>query len=73
MIENASDMIQSCRPDGSFEFVNRAWLEKLGYTAEEVEGLTVWDIIDLESLPHCQVCSCGLSKAKRSRMLAPHF
>src|SRR5688572_12885301 len=32
VIENASDMVQSCRPDGSFEFVNPAWLQKMGYT-----------------------------------------
>src|SRR5688572_12298992 len=29
VIENASDMIQSVRADGTFEFVNPAWLEKL--------------------------------------------
>ncbi len=36
VIENASDMIQSVLPDGTFEFVNRAWLERLGYTDEEL-------------------------------------
>ena len=54
-IENASDMIQSCRPDGSFEFVNKAWREKLGYTDEEVSRLVVWDIIHPDSLEHCMV------------------
>ncbi len=54
VIENASDMVQSCRPDGSFEFVNPAWLAKMGYTEEEVKDLIVWDIVDPESLPHCQ-------------------
>jgi len=54
VIENASDMIQSCRPDGSFEFVNAAWLRKLGYTPEEVEHLKLWDIIHPDSLDHCQ-------------------
>src|SRR5581483_6571157 len=53
VIENASDMIQSCRPDGSFEFVNGAWLSKLGYTADEVQQLRVWDIIHPESMDHC--------------------
>ena len=52
VIENASDMIQSARPDGSFEFVNAAWLQKLGYTPEEVEQLTVWDVIHPDSLEH---------------------
>ena len=54
VIENASDMIQSARPDGSFEFVNAAWLQKLGYTPAEVEQLTVWDVIHPDSLEHCQ-------------------
>ena len=45
VIENASDMIQSVRPDGTFEFVNRAWHEKLGYTPDDLTGMIVWDII----------------------------
>src|SRR4029450_13011927 len=55
VIENASDMIQSCRPDGSFEFVNRAWLEKLGYEPEEVKGLVLWDVIHPDEMEHCQL------------------
>lgn len=54
VIENASDMIQSVLPDGTFEFVNRAWLEKLGYTEDEVHGLTIWSVIYPESMEHCQ-------------------
>lgn len=55
VIDNASDMIQSVRPDGTFEFVNRAWLDKLGYTIEEVEELIVWDIVYPEAMEHCQL------------------
>jgi len=54
VIENASDMIQSVLPDGRFEFVNSAWLDKLGYTAEEVDDLIIWDVIHPSSLGHCQ-------------------
>jgi len=54
VIQNASDMIQSVRPDGSFEFVNKAWTEGLGYTEDELDNITIWDIIDDESLEHCQ-------------------
>ncbi len=53
-IENASDMIQSVRADGRFEFVNPAWRRKLGYTEEEVPALTIWDIIHDSSVEHCQ-------------------
>ena len=54
VIENASDMIQSCRPDGTFEFVNAAWLKKLGYTPDEVAHLIVWDVIHPDSLDNCR-------------------
>jgi PAS domain S-box-containing protein len=54
VIENASDMIQSVRADGTFEFVNPAWLEKLGYTDREVDDLLIWDVVHAESFEHCQ-------------------
>jgi PAS domain S-box-containing protein len=54
IIENASDMIQSVRLDGHFEFVNRAWLETLGYTEAELPSLTIFDIIHSDSLAHCR-------------------
>ena len=53
VIENASDMIQSICPDGRFEFVNKAWKEKLGYSDEDLETMIVWDTIDPDSLDHC--------------------
>lgn len=55
VIEYASDMIQSVRADGTFEFVNRAWLAKLGYEADDVPGLNIWDIIYADAVEHCQV------------------
>jgi PAS domain S-box-containing protein len=54
VIENASDMIQSVRADGTFEFVNRAWLNKLGYTEAEVAKLSIWDVVHPDSIEHCQ-------------------
>lgn len=52
-IENASDLIQSVRMDGTFEFVNRAWHEKLGYGPEDIPRMTIWDVIHPDSLDHC--------------------
>jgi PAS domain S-box-containing protein len=46
LFENASDLIHSLRPDGSFAYVNRAWLDTLGYGAEDVERLSIWDVVD---------------------------
>ena len=53
-LENANDLVQSIRPDGSFIFVNRAWKETLGYTDEEIHNLTMFDIIHPQSLEHCK-------------------
>jgi PAS domain S-box-containing protein len=64
VIENASDMIQSVRPDGTFEFVNRAWLRKLGYAAEEVANLSIWDIIHPQSIEHCKQLFAQASSGK---------
>ena len=54
VIQNASDMIQSVRPDGTFEFVNKAWHDRLGYTADDLSTLIVWDIIHPDAIEHCQ-------------------
>ncbi|HKA17176.1 MAG TPA: PAS domain S-box protein [Blastocatellia bacterium] len=53
LFENASDLIQSAAPDGSFIYVNRAWRETLGYTEDEVSNLTLLHIIHPASLAHC--------------------
>ncbi|MFY9608988.1 MAG: response regulator [Blastocatellia bacterium] len=54
IFENATDLIQSCSPDGKLIYVNRAWREALGYNAEEVPGLSIFDIIHPSSRAHCQ-------------------
>nr|WP_321352199.1 PAS domain S-box protein [uncultured Methanoregula sp.] len=53
-LQNASDLIQSVAPDGHFLFVNKKWLDTLGYTEEQLAGLTIFDIIHDESLAHCK-------------------
>jgi PAS domain S-box-containing protein len=46
LFENAHDMIQGIDPaDGKFRFVNPAWLAVLGYSQEELEGLSVFDLL----------------------------
>jgi PAS domain S-box-containing protein len=55
VIENASDMIQSVLPDGTFEFVNGAWKNTLGYTDEDLASMTIFEVIDPEFLEHCML------------------
>lgn len=53
LFENANDMIQAVLPDGRFQYVNRAWREALGYDRDEVEKLTVFDVVHPDSMEHC--------------------
>ncbi len=53
LFENANDLIQSVAPDGSLIYVNRAWRETLGYSPEEIPGLSLFDIIHPHSKAHC--------------------
>jgi PAS domain S-box-containing protein len=52
-LQNANDLIQSVAPDGHFLFVNKNWLDTLGYKEEELANLTIFDIIHEESIKHC--------------------
>jgi PAS domain S-box-containing protein len=45
LLDNASDLIQSVDPTGSFIYVNRAWKETLGYSDPEIAAMKVFDII----------------------------
>lgn len=44
-LDTASDLIQNSTPDGRFTYVNRAWLETLGYRAEDLPSLTVLSVV----------------------------
>lgn len=47
LVDNASDLIHSIHPeDGSFIYVNNAWLNTLKYSREEVSRMTLLDIVD---------------------------
>ncbi len=54
IIENAHDIIQSTRPDGTLAFVNQAWHEALGYTKTDLESLNLFDILHPDTLPQYQ-------------------
>ena len=45
LIEGTNDLIHSIEPDGSFEFVNRAWLETLGYSEEDLKDISLKNIL----------------------------
>jgi len=51
---NANDLMQSVTPEGRFRWVNKAWLETLGYNEKQIANMTVFDIIHPDELEHCQ-------------------
>jgi PAS domain S-box-containing protein len=55
LIESSHDIVQSITPDAHFDFVNHAWHELLGYTPEELAGLTLFDIVDPGDHEHCNL------------------
>ncbi|RLF38922.1 MAG: hypothetical protein DRN12_07725, partial [Thermoplasmata archaeon] len=52
-LENINDLVQIVDPDGRFIYVNNEWLKTLGYTREEIEHMTVFDIIREDCRSHC--------------------
>jgi two-component system, LuxR family, sensor kinase FixL len=53
LCENASDMIQCSAPDGRLVYVNRAWRERLGYSADEVGKLSIFEITQPDHRENC--------------------
>jgi PAS domain S-box-containing protein len=45
LIEGTNDLVHSVRRDGHFDFVNRAWLNTLEYSDEDVLDLTVENVV----------------------------
>jgi PAS domain S-box-containing protein len=45
-LDTASDLVQISTPDGRLTYVNRAWLEALGYDQQDLGTLTVADIVN---------------------------
>lgn len=54
VIQDAHDMIQSVRSDGSLVFVNQSWLHTMGYSESDLPSLNIFDVIHPESIAHCQ-------------------
>lgn len=64
LFENANDLIQSVDENGGFIYVNRKWKNVLGYTDDEIKGLTLIDILRKDTIPHCMEIFNELQKGK---------
>jgi PAS domain S-box-containing protein len=54
LFENATDLIQIVSPEGRILYVNRSWRETLGYSEEEIRGMSLPEIIDPACDEHCK-------------------
>ena len=52
IVDHARDLIQCIDSEGRYIYVNQAWLTTLNYTAEDIDNLTLWDIIHPDSAEH---------------------
>lgn len=55
LIETTFEIVQSIGLDGKFFFVNTAWYKTFGYTKDEVQHLTIMDLIYPDNLEECMV------------------
>lgn len=54
LFDNANDLILSVNSDFKFAYVNRKWLETLGYNKEEVKQLRLMDIMRRDEIERCK-------------------
>ncbi|MFY9164022.1 PAS domain S-box protein [Aquirufa antheringensis] len=64
LINNTTDLIQITGVTGRFLFVNRAWLETMGYTEEEAKDLKIQDVLHPEFAHQTQAQFDALSKGE---------
>ncbi|MFN5493728.1 MAG: PAS domain S-box protein [Bacteroidota bacterium] len=65
LFENSMEIIQSFDQNGKLHFCNRTWHEKLEYSQEDLENITLFDIIADEYKPHCQIMFQEVMQGKR--------
>ncbi len=53
LFEYVNDLIQCVDPQGRLAYANRAWKKTLGYSDDEIKGLTIFEIIDPACREHC--------------------
>jgi len=54
IFDNTSDLIQCLGPDGRFLYTNRTWREVMGYSEDELQSMTLLDVLHPDSTLCCQ-------------------
>jgi PAS domain S-box-containing protein len=73
LFDNASELIQSVGPDGSFQYVNRAWHETLGYDTVELTRLHMLDVVHPEDRAHCMTMFEQVMRGERLGRVEARF
>lgn len=73
LFDNATDLIQSVTPQGRILFVNKAWKDTLGYADEDLEHLSIFQIIDPDERLNCQTAMEQLLAGDRFSSIETRF
>lgn len=68
IFENANDLIHATDNEGKILYANRLWRETLGYTAEDIKELKIFDVIDARYQGKCIIIFNRLMQGEK---LAP--
>ncbi|TND10648.1 MAG: PAS domain S-box [Bacteroidetes bacterium] len=68
LFENATDLIQSVDMDGRIIYMNSAWKYTLGYSEEEMQEKTIFDIMTPDSRAHCMLVMGKIASGKNERI-----
>ncbi len=72
-LDNAHDLIQSVDQEGRFVYVNRAWKKVLGYSDDDLEGLSFFDILDPGCRRRCEQDFARVTKGGTASALEVDF
>ncbi|MCU1267803.1 MAG: multi-sensor hybrid histidine kinase [Acidobacteria bacterium] len=64
LFDSATDLIHCVGREGSFNYVNSAWLRTLEYREEELGGLNLFEVIHPEEREHCQSVFAGILRGE---------
>lgn len=73
LLETASDLIQSVDGNGKFLYVNKKWLDVMGYTMDEVHKMTFMDILTEGHKPQCAEIFRKLCAGERVGQIETEF